>query len=818
SRSQFWFVVGTLTVACAALAGHPQMFTYTVGVGVVYAVVIGWTTHTNTLRYYVAALAMVLIGTALAAIQLVPTAELSHLSVRAALTFPEFVAYELPLRQVPMLFFPYLYGGSPTSFYGTPYFGGWPSSADGWGASELTGYVGLLPLLLAALGFFADRRRSLTWFWFVVALLALLLVLGEATPLGRLTFALPVINKFRAPARYFFIFAFAVSILAGLGVRALQARAVSVRLVAGVIATGALVIVTCVAAFNLLSGKINELALQGLGHAVSVNPTRNLALLIPLLLFVLLSLLLLFWHRRPGVQMFSGLMILALLVDLSSFAWFYEWRYRSPPAAFLRPPAAADTYRTQSGIGNQRILPVRGGLGRVSELPPNLSKLWGFFSVSGYGPLILARTSRMLTMPPHGSVDESWREPANQALDLLAARYVLVPADQVEPPSFTDARGFRWSSANFNYTLGPGCDLKAPAVVNLELPQPRVATSLGMVGALACAVEVPDGVEFAQLTTTDANGATSNYSLKAGRDFSEWAFDCPDVRPAIRHGRATVFSNYPAQRATGQCEGHYYVTVVPLGGKREIASLKLKWTGPPGSVTLRKVSLIDEELHTSSAVNPVAGSLNDNSRWRFIGEINAGNSGYNGSANPEEVGRALVYENLRARPRAWLVPEVLQVTEEQAFTAVRSSQLPDGTAFDPARTAVIEEAVPSGLESRDKAEAGVAGISLLSNDVMELRTSSSAASFLVTSDAYYPGWRATVDNNETHIYRTNYGLRGISLPAGSHLVRFEFRPNSLKSGVGLSAFAMLLFLGASLGLGRWSSLRSSPTVDAEKAQ
>jgi hypothetical protein len=497
-----------------------------------------------------------------------------------------------------------------------------------------------------------------------------------------------------------------------------------------------------------------------------------------------------------------ALLLVVLLLDLASFGWFYEWRYRSPYAAYLSAPTAAGNYREQLDATGQRLLPIRGGTGRVSELPPNLSKLWGITSASGYGPLILARTSSFLTMPPHGSVDESWRDPANQGLDLMAVRYVLVPPTAVEPPTTTDERGLLWSTAEFNYTIGPGCAVQTPETAQIDLPQAMRATRIGLVGALACAVALPDGSEFAEMTTTDTAGKTRTYPLRAGRDASEWAYDCADVRPAMQHARAPIFRSYPAERGSVKCAGHDYVAFVPLAGAQELRSITLRWMGPPGSFALKKLTAIDDQGRISTPINPAAGSLRDTSRWRYVDEINAGKSGYGAEVKAEDLGTARVYENLRARPRVWLVPEVLRLSADEAFAAVRSSRLPDGRAFDPARVALVEEEVPFTAQQTTATVA--ARVRLLTDNTMEVETDTRAPAFLITSDTYYPGWRARIDGAPAHIYQTNFALRGVALPAGVHVVRFEFRPRSFYYGVGLSGLSLLLLCGCTWWLRRRS--------------
>ena len=798
--SRCWFVVVALAVACSALAGHPQIFVYTLSLAAAFVLVTGWRAEQGRWRYYGVCLLATTLGTGLAALQLWPTAELTAQSWRAALSFAEFVAYELPLRQVPVLVFPFLYGGAPGTFYGVPYFGAWPSSADGWGAGELSGYAGLLPLLLAVVGFVTYRRDRHARFWLGACAFAFLLTLGEATPLARVVYHLPVLNKFRVPARHFIELTFGLSVLAGLGVASVQRGRVSARVLVRILACAALALGACLLALALFAGKVNALAAARLGHNVTLKPWQNPALAVPLLLFFSVSAVLCYWHRQPHARVRSLLLVGALICDLASFGWFYEWHYRAPYRAYLRAPAAAADYRAALEATQQRLLPVRGGTGRVSELPPNLSKLWGLASASGYGPFILTRTSRLLTMPPHGSVDESWRDPANQSLDLMAVRYLLVPPEEIEPPTMTDERGVKWTVGDYAVDLGPGCTPANLVSYEIELPRLAHATSFALVGALACSVQIPEGQGVLSVTLTDGRDWTVTHALAAGRDFSEWAYDCTDVRPTMQHGRAEVFRSYAAARNGVPCAGHDYVArrrldtarFLPVGGI-DVRRITLRWTGPAGTFALKKLTLLDDATHTSTPVAPVAGSLQDATRWRQVGRIDATNSGYGAEVKAEDVGAALVFENLRARPRAWLVQEVRSVSADEAFAAVRSSRLADGRAFDAARLALVEEPFTLKAEQIDE-EAHVEVVRLTARE-MEVRTAARVPAFLVTSDTFYPGWRVTVDGTPAHLYQTDYALRGVPVTAGTHVVRFEFRPTSFYYGACVSALSLLLLVG-----------------------
>ena len=62
------------------------------------------------------------------------------------------------------------------------------------------------------------------------------------------------------------------------------------------------------------------------------------------------------------------------------------------------------------------------------------------------------------------------------------------------------------------------------------------------------------------------------------------------------------------------------------------------------------------------------------------------------------------------------------------------------------------------------------------------------------SDVYYPGWQARIDGKPTMVYQTDYVLRGVALPAGDHVVDFEFRPLGFDIGLVLSAISMLILM------------------------
>jgi uncharacterized membrane protein YfhO len=124
--------------------------------------------------------------------------------------------------------------------------------------------------------------------------------------------------------------------------------------------------------------------------------------------------------------------------------------------------------------------------------------------------------------------------------------------------------------------------------------------------------------------------------------------------------------------------------------------------------------------------------------------------------------------------------------------------------FDPAAEVVTEDfdmiAVPGAASVRvvDEARQKVVLETLCDHD-----------SFLVTSEAHYPGWKVKLDGRPHPIYYSNAAFRGTPVPAGSHRIEMVFEPTSVLIGVLLS-LAGLTICAATLIPVRSKTLRSHP--------
>jgi hypothetical protein len=149
-----------------------------------------------------------------------------------------------------------------------------------------------------------------------------------------------------------------------------------------------------------------------------------------------------------------------------------------------------------------------------------------------------------------------------------------------------------------------------------------------------------------------------------------------------------------------------------------------------------------------------------------------------------------VYENLQVMPRAFFVEDFETVSNlSVAMAKLRSS------AFDPRQVVLLEQA-PEGMmsESVHETEGVSAEVSVVTYKPQEVlvMVKSPNSGFLVLSDTYYPGWKATVDGQPSTILRANGTMRAVFVTAGEHWVRFVFEPFTFRVGLLISISAAVL--------------------------
>lgn len=163
-------------------------------------------------------------------------------------------------------------------------------------------------------------------------------------------------------------------------------------------------------------------------------------------------------------------------------------------------------------------------------------------------------------------------------------------------------------------------------------------------------------------------------------------------------------------------------------------------------------------------------------------------AGYTKLAAMPREGVALLKNN-HCYERAFIVPAARYYPKKAALLAAITQN-----HFDFRTTVALETPIPS-----PRPDAPVEAHRFDQCTILEytprsvkIEATVTAPSYLVLSDTYYPGWKASVDGTAQPLLKANYVMRALSLQPGRHIVVFSYHPISFKAGLTVSCLTMVL--------------------------
>ncbi|MEO7193062.1 MAG: YfhO family protein [Vicinamibacterales bacterium] len=156
-------------------------------------------------------------------------------------------------------------------------------------------------------------------------------------------------------------------------------------------------------------------------------------------------------------------------------------------------------------------------------------------------------------------------------------------------------------------------------------------------------------------------------------------------------------------------------------------------------------------------------------------------------------GPVFVYRNDAYLRRAFLVSRVTTVADEEAMTR----EVQRANLRDEAVVVTPSVGAPSG-SPEDRVD-----ILESTGGALDMTAVTSGRRFLVISEVWHPGWRATIDGRVVPLLRADIALQGLWLDGGAHRVRLTFWPPGLTAGLLISAAsAILIVVGAAAAASR----------------
>ncbi len=386
-----WVAGLAVLVGLVMLTGEPRSIAETEIVGAVLVLwlalrgygeaAVSWGRRTRFLGAAVLAAAW---GVAIGAAQLVPGYRFINLSQRANEPYSFFASGSLHTQWTVLLLVPDLFGGNGILHQ--------PVYFNSYNLPEVTGYVGLLPLVACAAlltrTFGRNRdRSSADWApWLFFALLGLLMAWGEFTPLGRLFGHIWIFGRTRLQSRSLGIVDLALAVLfafwadRGLGQRhELLGTAGWRRWVSAVPPIAAAV--TCVVA--LAFRRQLESAFGALRPGAGLTPWFVAQLVVA----VAVAVLVLGW-RHLSVDRARWALSAVVVADLALFGLSSATGFASATADVVEP-SKAEASSVLGSEGRFAIYhPVSDyvALGAIGQ--PDLNVFTTLPSVQGYGSIV----------------------------------------------------------------------------------------------------------------------------------------------------------------------------------------------------------------------------------------------------------------------------------------------------------------------------------------------------------------------------------------------------------------------------------------------
>lgn len=143
-----------------------------------------------------------------------------------------------------------------------------------------------------------------------------------------------------------------------------------------------------------------------------------------------------------------------------------------------------------------------------------------------------------------------------------------------------------------------------------------------------------------------------------------------------------------------------------------------------------------------------------------------------------------IYENNQAKPILYMPKEVINFDNNaEKIDTLRIDK-------DLVNTSYITGFKNMNLEEI-KSTIDITGVK---NNSVTANITVSEDAFINMSQCYYPGWNVYIDGKKSKLYEVNSVIQGSEIPKGTHMVKFEYQPNSMYVGIIISISTIIIIL------------------------
>lgn len=722
------------------------------------------------------------LGAAIGAVQTLPTLLQLAGSGRGVATFSTFVENSWMPSSGVMMLFPMFFGSRTPNLWGQEW----------WGLSHFCeqfayGSIAILVLAIASSSLLkkspvaspddgptcsaaraarqASRLRREVIFWWAASAIALVIALGQLTPVSRLLFEVPIYRNLRVPARWILVWSLAMPVLASAVVAAIrQGGPTGERAARAIRFTGLRLLpagaIACVLFVSLIRWRIDDLQ-AAFGHfwgmpavldglRVAVRP-GNPAFWWPIIVMAISVAAILHWAQRRDGRSFV-LVFVVMLVDLAGVAAFVDVDARTYTRRELieAPPLARAIGDLQPDPGHRLLVPrFQADYQRPLEvLWPETNLRQGVATFNAYGPFWPKSNRLLFRFMPWGSSEAMLEllrhDGLRQAMGIrfLAARspeehaiLAAMQAPRLSTPPAEIAGTHEWQA------VVAGDDVRWP--VRVEQP-----------GIYELRLEAGPGPE-----------TTGQWFVRLETPEKEQVGFSRRLEPVDLSQGARPFS---------------FLFVCPE---------------PPGDLYVRVKS---EAGHVLSVRRAKFGRVAE------LGEV-SGRAGDDVALRTVTSDGVSLFECREAVPLVRIARAARPVPD--LISAV--NDLLSGSAVDLPSEAVYE-ASPGQRGPGVLAGGGTVTWVRPRAEILRIEAQCQSESLLVFNESHDPGWRAEVNGEPVRTHRVNAVVQGVVLPGGSSQVTFRYRPPGLRPGGLITAFSLVVLANGAVLRRHGRSAHSRP--------
>jgi hypothetical protein len=175
----------------------------------------------------------------------------------------------------------------------------------------------------------------------------------------------------------------------------------------------------------------------------------------------------------------------------------------------------------------------------------------------------------------------------------------------------------------------------------------------------------------------------------------------------------------------------------------------------------------------------------------------------------------LVYENPRALPYGRVVHDAIVKNDDDAVRTLKSA------GWDPRKKVILDSMPPGASTSATEPAPGEEVSVRFERDAIRLDATLSSPGFVVLSQCWDPGWKATHwsgpwkedRGSELPVVRADAAFMAVFAPAGRHTIELRYWPARLTGGLSLAGASLLVLAVLTF----WPRRRNPPPVPPDAA-